>query len=61
MASIPHPGPSSGWESKGLSEKFLFYPYGLAAKDGSITFSEPAEANIHSLKITDSKGREMQG
>ena len=36
-----------------LGENFLFYPYGLAAKDGSITFSEPAEANIHSLKITD--------
>lgn len=36
-----------------LSEKFHFYPYGLAAIDGSITFSEPAEQNIHSLKISD--------
>ena len=40
---------------KELPEKFHFYPYGLAASDGSITFSEPAEANIHSLKITDPK------
>lgn len=36
-----------------LDEKFIFYPYGLAAKDGSISFSEPAESNIHSLKITE--------
>ncbi len=36
-----------------LSEKFHFFPYGLAASDGTITFSEPSEANLHSLKISD--------
>ena len=36
-----------------LTDKFHFYPYGLSARDGTITFSEPAEANIHSLKIRD--------
>lgn len=44
-----------------LPEQFHFYPYGLAAKDGSIAFSEPAEANIHSLKITHGAGGGDEG
>ena len=54
------PSPRSiDWVGKQkLPEQFHFYPYGLAAKDGNITFSEPAEANIHSLKITQEGGDE---
>ncbi|MFO7668348.1 MAG: FkbM family methyltransferase [Bacteroidales bacterium] len=36
-----------------LTEKFHFHPYGLASGDGTVTFREPAEANIHSLQISD--------
>jgi FkbM family methyltransferase len=34
-----------------LSDKFHFYPFGLAGRDGEITFSEPEESGAHSLKI----------
>jgi FkbM family methyltransferase len=34
-----------------LPEKFHFYPFGLAGKDGSVEFSEPAEPGHHSLKL----------
>ncbi len=44
-----------------LTDKFHFYPYGLAAIDGTITFSEPAGANIHSLKISDTEGSRDAG
>lgn len=33
---------------------FHFYPFGLAAEDGTITFSEPDEAGVHSLRKNDS-------
>lgn len=39
-----------------LPEELCFYAYGLAAQDGTITFSEPAESNIHSLKISAEEG-----
>lgn len=35
-----------------LPNDFHFHPYGLADKDGEITFSEPIEAGVNSLKIT---------
>ena len=37
-----------------IDDAFHFYAYGLAAQDGEITFSEPEESGIHSLKIEDS-------
>lgn len=49
----PSPRSIEWVEGQNLSDKFHFHPYGLAAKDGTITFSEPVEANIHSLKISD--------
>lgn len=50
----PSPRSIEWLAGQNLSGNFHFHPYGLAARDGSITFSEPAEANIHSLKIIDS-------
>jgi len=41
-------------------EEFHFYPFGLADQDGSITFIEPQEPGIHSLKMTDSSYREAE-
>ncbi len=38
-----------------LPVDFHFHPFGLAAKDGEITFSEPSEEGVHSLKITSEK------
>ncbi len=35
---------------------FHFYSFGLAARDGEITFSEPEEPGAHSLKIEASPG-----
>lgn len=34
-----------------IDDAFHFYPYGLAGRDGEITFSEPEESGAHSLKI----------
>jgi len=44
-----------------LSEDFNFHPFGLAGKDGSISFSEPAGAGIHSLIMTDPKAGVEEG
>jgi FkbM family methyltransferase len=38
-------------------EAFHFYPFGLASQDGSISFSEPAQPGIHSLKMTGESGK----
>lgn len=35
-----------------LKEGFHFYPYGLAASDGNLSFSEPEEPGIQSLKLS---------
>ena len=40
-----------------IADAFIFYAYGLAGKDGEITFSEPEEPGAHSLKMNgNSKG-----
>jgi len=49
----PSPRSIKWVEEHSLTEKFHFHPYGLASRDGTITFLEPAEANIHSLQISD--------
>ncbi len=47
------PSPRSiEWMGKqNIVDAFHFYPYGLAGRDGEITFSEPEEPGAHSLKI----------
>ena len=41
---------------------FHFYPYGLAGNDGNLSFSEPGDPGIHSLKLTRSlSGQEEAG
>lgn len=52
------PSPRSiEWVSKQeLVDAFHFYPYGLAGRDGEITFSEPEEQGAHSLKIYSNSG-----
>ena len=44
-----------------LREEFHFYPFGLADQDGGITFIEPQEPGIHSLKISDSDNGSAAG
>jgi FkbM family methyltransferase len=48
------PSPRSiAWiEEQTLPESFYFYPFGLAARDGTVKFSIPDEPGIHSLKLT---------
>jgi FkbM family methyltransferase len=36
-----------------LPKEFHFYPIGLSARDGSISFSEPSDPGISSLRMTD--------
>lgn len=60
QAFDPSPRSINWIEKRTLPDDFIFHPYGLAGQDGTITFSEPAEANIHSLKIT-SDGEEDSG
>lgn len=50
------PSPRSiNWiKQQKLREEFHFYPFGLADHDGSITFREPLEPGVHSLRM-DSK------
>ena len=54
----PSPRSIEWVQKQKLREEFHFYPFGLADQDGSITFSEPEEPGIHSLKMTDSSNRE---
>jgi len=54
----PSPRSIEWVQKQKLREEFHFYPFGLAGQDGSLTFSEPAEPGIHSLKMTDSGKRE---
>ena len=57
------PSPTSvAWIKKQeLPEEFHFYPYGLAALDGEISFAEPDEAGIHSLFATHSEEKAGEG
>ena len=57
------PSPRSiDWLNKQhLPEKFHFYPFGLAGKDGSVEFSEPAEPGHHSLKLIGTGPGENKG
>ncbi len=50
----PSPRSISWMEGQDLPEGFHFYPYGLAAEDGQITFNEPVAPGIHSLQISES-------
>ena len=50
----PSPRSIEWVQKQNLREEFHFHPFGLAGQDGSITFSEPAEPGIHSLRMTDS-------
>lgn len=59
------PSPRSiEWVKKqSLNENFHFYPFGLAAQDGTLSFSEPDVPGVHSLTISDSnaeKGAELR-
>lgn len=55
----PSPRSIEWVQQQNFKEEFHFYHFGLAGQDGSITFIEPAEAGIHSLKMTDfAKGEE---
>jgi len=57
------PSPRSiDWvQKRDLPEKFHFYPFGLAGKDGNLVFSEPADPGHHSLKLMRSGTGEVQG
>jgi len=57
----PSPRSIEWVQKQKLREEFHFYPFGLADQDGSITFSEPAEPGIHSLKISDSANGSAAG
>ena len=57
----PSPRSIEWVQKQNIGEEFHFYPFGLAAQDGTITFSEPAEPGIHSLKISDSANGSAAG
>ena len=57
----PSPRSINWLHKQDLSEKFHFYPYGLAGKDGNVVFSEPAEPGHYSLKLMGSGPGEDQG
>ena len=44
-----------------LPAGFHFYPYGLAATDGEISFAEPADPGIHSLFATHLEEKAAEG
>ena len=50
----PSPRSIEWVQKQNIRAEFHFHPFGLAGQDGFITFSEPAEPGIHSLKMTDS-------
>jgi FkbM family methyltransferase len=57
------PSPESvAWiENQDLPDAFHFYPYGLAAMDGEISFAEPSDPGIHSLFTTHSEEKAGEG
>jgi FkbM family methyltransferase len=57
----PSPRSIKWVQEQNLTEKFHFYPFGLAGKDGSVVFSEPAEPGHRSLKMTGSDQGEETG
>jgi FkbM family methyltransferase len=56
----PSPRSIKWIQKQNLRKEFHFYPFGLAGQDGSLTFSEPTEPGIHSLKMIDSGKRERK-
>ena len=50
----PSPGSVSWIKKQDLPDEFHFYPYGLAATDGEISFAEPTAPGVHSLFATNS-------
>ncbi len=56
QAFDPSPRSIKWVQEQNFTEAFHFHPFGLAAQDGSITFSEPAQAGINSLRISDTAG-----
>jgi len=48
-------------EEQDLPGEFHFHPYGLAGRDGEISFAEPAEPGIHSLFAMNSEGGTAEG
>ena len=58
----PSPG-SIDWirKQEDLPAEVHFYPYGLAGKDGNLTFSEPVEPGVHSLRISQPELQSIAG
>ena len=57
----PSPGSVAWIRDQDLPEEFHFYPYGVAATDGEISFAEPAEPGIHSLFATNPEDNAGKG
>jgi len=57
----PSPGSVAWIEEQDLPGEFHFHPYGLAGRDGEISFAEPAEPGIHSLFAMNSEGGTAEG
>lgn len=57
----PSPGSVVWIEKQNLPREFHFYPYGLSATDGEISFAEPTEPGIHSLFATNSMEKSVEG
>ena len=57
----PSPGSVAWVEKQELPREFHFYPYGLAATDGDISFAEPDEPGIHSLFATNAEVKTGKG
>ncbi len=49
----PSPNSIEWIRAQELPQEFHFYPIGLSARDGSISFSEPSDPGLSSLRMTD--------
>jgi FkbM family methyltransferase len=57
----PSPRSITWVRQQDLKEGFHFYPFGLAGSDGMVSFSEPEQAGIHSLKLSRSINETVAG
>ncbi len=48
----PSPGSIQWLGTQKVPEEFHFYPFGLAFEDGNISFTEPVDPGIRSLRMT---------
>ncbi len=56
----PSPDSIRWMENQKVPGKFHFYPFGLAHEDGNVSFTEPADPGLRSLRMTDPGQQDVQ-